>query len=123
MGQFSVEKPVLPGSVLSGNQHFNISGQETLPYVDLIRAVKDATRSSTHIVHIPYRAFWILLRTYALANKDPPFTTRQLEALVIPETFEVIDWPSIFGIRATPLKEALDETFRHPVNSTVALEF
>jgi hypothetical protein len=22
MGQFSVEKPVLPGSVLSGNQHF-----------------------------------------------------------------------------------------------------
>jgi nucleoside-diphosphate-sugar epimerase len=102
---------------------FNISGQETLPYVDLIRAVKDATRSSTQIVHIPYRAFWILLRTYALANKDPPFTTRQLEALVIPETFEVIDWPSIFGIRATPLKEALEETFRHPVNSTVALEF
>jgi hypothetical protein len=23
MGQFSVEKPVLPGSVLSGNQHAN----------------------------------------------------------------------------------------------------
>jgi nucleoside-diphosphate-sugar epimerase len=102
---------------------FNISGQETLPYVDLIRAVKDATRSSTHIVHIPYRAFWALLRIYALVNKDPPFTTRQLEALVIPETFEVIEWPAIFGIRATPLKEALHETFRHPVNSKVALEF
>ena len=102
---------------------FNISGQETLPYVGLIRAVKDATGSSTRIVHIPYHAFWLLLRTYALVNKDPPFTTRQLEALVIPETFEVIDWPSIFGVGATPLKEALHETFRHPVNSKVALEF
>ena len=104
-------------------QAYNISGRETLPYVDLIRAVKHATGSSTRIVHIPYHAFWLLLRTYALVNKDPPFTTRQLEALVIPETFEVIDWPSIFGIPATPLKEALLETFQHPVNSKVALEF
>jgi nucleoside-diphosphate-sugar epimerase len=105
-----------------GEAH-NISGQETLPYVDLIRAVKDATGSSTRIVPIPYHAFWWLLRTYAVVDKDPPFTTRQLEALVIPETFEVIDWPSLFGIAATPLKEALLETFRHPVNSKVALEF
>jgi nucleoside-diphosphate-sugar epimerase len=102
---------------------FNISGQETIPYVDLIRAVKEATGSTTRIVHVPYYAFWLLLRTYALVNKDPPFTTRQLEALVIPETFEVIDWPAIFGIESTPLKQALHETFRHPVNSKVALEF
>ena len=102
---------------------FNISGQETIPYIDLIRAVKAATGSSTRIVRIPYHAFYLLLRTYALIDKDPPFTTRQLEALVIPETFEIIDWPTIFGVRATPLKEALEETFRHPVNSKVVLEF
>jgi nucleoside-diphosphate-sugar epimerase len=102
---------------------FNISGRETIPYIDLIRAVRAASKSSTRIVRIPYRLFWILLRTYAFVDKDPPFTTRQLEALVIPETFEVIDWPAIFNIRATPLAEALRETFQHPVYSRVVLDF
>ena len=102
---------------------FNISGRETIPYIELIRAVKAATKSSTRVVCIPYTLFWILLRTYAVADKDPPFTTRQLEALVIPETFEVIDWPAIFDIRATPLAEALRETFQHPVYSNVVLDF
>ncbi len=104
-------------------QAFNISGRETLPYIDLIRAVKTASNASTRIVFIPYNLFWILLRTYALFDRDPPFTTRQLEALVIPETFEVIDWPAIFGVRATPLREALKETFQHPVYSHIALDF
>jgi|SRR5208337_2257773 len=104
-------------------QAFNISGRETLAYIDLIRAVKEASKSSTRIVFIPYRLFWLLLRTYALVDKDPPFTTRQLEALVIPETFEVIDWPATFGVRATPLQEALRQTFQHPVYSHVALDF
>ena len=102
---------------------FNISGRETIPYIDLIRAVKAATKSSTRVVRIPYSLFWLLLQTYALADKNPPFTTRQLEALVIPETFEVIDWPAIFNVRASPLQEALRETFQHPVYSRVALDF
>ncbi len=58
--------------------------------------------------------FWALLKVYALIDRDPPFTTSQLAALVIPETFEVIDWPAIFGVRATPIAEALRETFQHP---------
>jgi nucleoside-diphosphate-sugar epimerase len=104
-------------------QAYNISGRETVSYIDLMRAVKDASKSSTRLVCIPYSLFWLMLRTYALVDKDPPFTTRQLEALVIPETFEVIDWPAIFGVRATPLREALRETFQHPVYSRVALDF
>ena len=36
------------------------------------------------------------LRLYALFDRDPPFTTKQLEALVTPDIFEVIDWPGIF---------------------------
>jgi nucleoside-diphosphate-sugar epimerase len=102
---------------------FNISARETIPYIDLIRAVRDATGSSTRILCVPYRLFWLLLRTYALVDKNPPFTARQLEALVIPETFEVIDWPAIFGVRATPLIDALRETFQHPVYSNVVLDF
>jgi nucleoside-diphosphate-sugar epimerase len=111
-----VEKP-------SPGQTFNISGQQTIDYIDLINGVKSATKSRTAVVRIPYRLFWFLLRTYAFVDKNPPFTTSQLEALVIPEVFEVIDWPAIFGVKATPLAEALCETFQDSTYSSVLLEF
>jgi nucleoside-diphosphate-sugar epimerase len=104
-------------------QAYNISGQERIDYIDLIRAIRAATGARTAIVRIPYGVFWALLKVYALIDRDPPFTTSQLAALVIPETFEVIDWPAIFGVRATPIAEALRETFQHPVYSKVVLEF
>jgi nucleoside-diphosphate-sugar epimerase len=107
---------------LAGTAH-NISGQEEIDYVDLIRLVREASGGTARIVHIPYRLFQALLATYALVNKDPPFTTKQLAALVIPETFEVIDWPKIFGVPATPLRKAMLETFRDPTYANVTLEF
>jgi nucleoside-diphosphate-sugar epimerase len=102
---------------------YNISGQEHIDYIDLIRAVKHATGSRSVITKIPYNLFALLLKSYALVDKDPPFTTQQLKALVTPDVFEIIDWPNIFGVRATPLAEALEETFRHPVYSRIVLEF
>lgn len=72
---------------------------------------------------IPYRLFWLLLKTYAIFNKNPAFTPRQLEALVTPDVFEVIDWPGIFGVRPTHLQDALSITFRDPKYSKVALDF
>jgi nucleoside-diphosphate-sugar epimerase len=102
---------------------YNITGQERIDYVDLIRAVKQATGSSTRIQRIPYSLFWALLRVNALFDKNPAFTVGQLKALVTPDIFEVIDWPGIFGVRATPLQQALDVTFRDPVYSNVALDF
>ncbi len=102
---------------------YNIAGQERIDYIDLMRAVKAATKARARIQKVPYILFWMLLRLNALFDKDPAFTTRQLEALVTPDVFEVIDWPQIFGVRATPLKQALESTFRDPVYSGVALEF
>jgi len=102
---------------------YNITGQERVDYIDLIRAVKQATGAKTTIVRIPYRLFWFLLKTYSIFNKNPAFTARQLEALVTPDVFEVIDWPGIFGVRATPMQEALNITFRDPNYSQVALDF
>ena len=102
---------------------FNISGQEKIDYVDLIRAVKGACGARAPIVRIPYSMFWALLWAYGLFDRDPPFTTKQLEALVTPDVFEVIDWPAIFGVKATPLSAALAETYRHPVYSQLVLEF
>ncbi len=75
------------------------------------------------IVRIPYWSFWTLLKAYSLVDRDPPFTTKQLEALVTPDVFEIIEWPRIFGVRATPLADALRETFQDPVYSNVVLEF
>jgi nucleoside-diphosphate-sugar epimerase len=111
-----IETP-LPG------KSFNISGREKIFYIDLIEAVKTATRSRARIVRIPYSMFWLSLKAYALIDRNPPFTTNQLEALVIPEEFEIIDWPRIFGVVPTPLAEALRQTFQDPIYSNVVLEF
>ncbi len=102
---------------------FNISGQEKVDYINLIRAIKTESGATLPIVHIPYGLFKLLLTVYALIDSNPPFTTKQLAALIIPETFEVIDWPGIFGVKATPLDVAMRETFTNPVYSRIVLEF
>ncbi|HEY8381991.1 MAG TPA: NAD-dependent epimerase/dehydratase family protein [Microvirga sp.] len=107
---------------LSGAQ-YNISGQERIDYIDLIRLVREASGAKAPIVKVPYGAFRLMLTAYALVDRNPPFTVKQLEALVTPDVFEVIDWPGIFGVRSTPLKDAMHETFRDPRYSHVVLEF
>jgi nucleoside-diphosphate-sugar epimerase len=101
---------------------YNISGRERIAYIDLIRLIKEATGAATPIVNIPYSLFWALLKIYALFNRHPPFTTQQLAALVIPEEFEMIDWPQIFAVTATPLRDALFRTFREKPFCDVVLE-
>lgn len=102
---------------------YNISGREKLYYINLIRLLRKSTRARTPIVTIPYWLFWFLLKIYALVDRNPPFTTSQLKALVTPDEFEIVDWPSIFGIEATPLELALEQTFQDPVYSNIMLEF
>ncbi len=102
---------------------YNISGQERIDYIDLIRALRRAVRAKTANVCIPFRFFEMLLEIYARFDHNPPFTTKQLRALVTPDEFEVIDWPGLFGVRATPLAEAFDITFNDPQFASVALEF
>ena len=102
---------------------YNITGREKIDYIDLIRAIRDVAGLRTPLVRIPYSLFWLLLALYALGSRNPPFTTQQLKALVTPDLFEVIDWPGIFTVRATPLREALSRTFLDPVYSDVSLQF
>jgi nucleoside-diphosphate-sugar epimerase len=102
---------------------YNISGQEKIDYIDLMRQVKRACGANAAILPIPYGAFWGLLWVYGWFDRDPPFTTKQLAALATPDIFEIIDWPGIFGVQATPLRDALEQTFRHPHYSKIALEF
>jgi nucleoside-diphosphate-sugar epimerase len=106
----------------SCTQH-NITGLERIDYIDLMRTVREAVDARAPIVKIPYGLFWLLLKAYAAVDKNPPFTAKQLEALVTPDIFEVIDWPGLFGVRATPLRDALFETYRDPRYSAINLEF
>jgi nucleoside-diphosphate-sugar epimerase len=102
---------------------YNISGREKIDYIDIIREIKRVTRARTSIVRIPYSLFYALLWLWGLVDRNPPFTTQQLAALIAGDEFEVIDWPGIFGVMATPFASAIDETFNDRVWSKVILEF
>lgn len=101
----------------------DISGLEVIDYIDLMRAVRAAAGLRTPIVPLPVWLFGALLDLYALIDRNPPFTRRQMQALRIPELFPVIDWPALFGVSATPLGVALARTFREKPWSDVELAF
>ena len=101
----------------------NISGKEKVAYIDIIRQIKSAVGSRAWLVKIPVSLFRSLLAVYALFDRNPPFTTTQLQALVIDELFEDTDWESRFKLSATPLAEALKITFQHPRYTHVVLDF
>jgi len=105
------------------SQSYNISGKEKIAFIDIIRKIKVAKKSLCLLVRLPYHLFYFLLAVYALFDRDPPFTTTQLKALVIDEVFEDIDWEAIFAVTATPLDQAVKETFTHPIYSTIRLKF
>jgi nucleoside-diphosphate-sugar epimerase len=105
------------------SQSYNISGKEKIAFIDIIRKIKAAKQSACLLIQLPYKLFYFLLAVYALFDRDPPFTTAQLKALVIDEVFEDIDWEAIFEVRATPLDQAVRETFTHPIYSKVKLKF
>lgn len=102
---------------------YNISGLEKIDYIDLIRQIKKVMQAKATIIKIPYPIFYGLLWVWSCFDKNPPFTTQQLQALVAGDEFEVIDWPGIFGVNPTPFAEAVVETFTHPTYSKVTLEF
>jgi nucleoside-diphosphate-sugar epimerase len=102
---------------------FDISGREHVTYVDLIRTINRVTGARTPIVRVPYPMFWAVLWLAGRVLRDPPFTTKQLEALVVPERFPIFDWPARFGVRPTPLEDALRETFLDPVHAPIELDF
>ncbi|MCP5196816.1 MAG: NAD-dependent epimerase/dehydratase family protein [Gammaproteobacteria bacterium] len=102
---------------------YNISGHEKVDYIDIIREIKHATKANALIVKIPYSLFHRLLWIWGLLDKNPPFTTQQLAALISKDEFEVTDWPSIFGVPYTPFAKAIHETFNDPIYSKIVLEF
>jgi nucleoside-diphosphate-sugar epimerase len=102
---------------------YDISGRTEIDYIDIIRQIKAVTGARATILKIPYAAFHAMLWVYARIDKNPPFTVNQLRALVIPEVFPVIDWPAIFGVKETPLRDAFEETYLDPRYGAMVLDF
>jgi nucleoside-diphosphate-sugar epimerase len=102
---------------------YNITGADKVDYVDIIRTIRKTVGAKTPIVHIPYGLFWLLLKVYALFSDNPPFTTKQLKALITPDEFELIPWWDIFGVPATPFADAVQQTYGPGPYADVVLEF
>lgn len=102
---------------------YNISGLERVYYIDIIREIRRVTGAKTIIMPIPSFVFSSLLWVWGLFDKNPPFTTQQLNALVSGDEFEMIEWPEIFGVPYTSFRAALVETFTDARYSGVVLEF
>ncbi len=102
---------------------YNISGLEKINYIDIIREIRQAIKAKTLILSIPYGLFFVLIKIWSVFDSDPPFTINQLQALVLPDVFETIDWPAIFGVNSTPFSQAIDETFNDATYSQIKLEF
>jgi nucleoside-diphosphate-sugar epimerase len=101
---------------------YDLVGNERIDYIDIIRAIRDVKGLRTPLVRIPYRMFDLLLRVYALFSAKPPFTSDQLKALTAGDDFSGVDIEKTFGFKPTPFREAIRETFCHPVYSKYVVE-
>jgi uncharacterized protein YbjT (DUF2867 family) len=103
-------------------QIYDLVGTERIDYIDIIRSIRAAKGLRTPIVRIPYVVFDLLLRTYALFSKRPPFTADQLKALTAGDDFTGVDIEKAFGFQPTPFANGIRETFCHPVYSRYVVE-
>lgn len=103
-------------------QTYGIVGEERVDYIDIIREIKRVKQLSTPIVKIPYGLFYVLLKIYALFSDKPPFTASQLKALTAGDDFSGVDIEKTFGFKPMRLRDALQETFCHPVYSKYVVE-
>jgi len=72
---------------------------------------------------IPVFLFRLSLKLYSFIFKNPPFTTSQLDALIIPEEFPTDDWEREFNIESTNFEIAMTETLKDPRYSNIELKF
>ena len=101
---------------------YDLVGNERIDYIDIIRAIRDATGLKTPIVCIPYRLFDMLLRIYALFSDRPPFTASQLKALTAGDDFSGVDIEKTFGFKPAKFADGIRETFCHPAFSQFVVE-
>lgn len=103
-------------------QIFDLTGQERISYVDIIRTIKTINELRTLILHLPVPFFRFLMQAYGLVFSNPPFVAEQLDALMAEDVFTGVDMEKIFGIKPVDFQTAMRETFLHPEYSQIVLE-
>lgn len=111
-----LEQPQIEGA-------YDITGRERISYLSLMRELRRAVGSRSWIIHLPIPIFGVLLQLWALISRQPAFTRSQLKALTAGDEFELIDWPGIFGVEATPLADALRISYTDPTFASVEIPF
>ena len=101
----------------------DISGKEQITYISIIKEIKKIQKSKTLIIKIPYIFFYILLKIWALFDRNPPFTIYQLKALTIPEVFPTADWENIFNVKTTKFRIAVTRTYGNNKYKDIKLRF
>jgi uncharacterized protein YbjT (DUF2867 family) len=101
---------------------YDIVGDTRVDYIDIIRTIKRVKRLHTLIVRIPIGLFAVLLRTYALFSRRPPFTADQLKALSAGDDFRGVDTAAVFGVVQTPFEQAIRESYCDPHYSGIVLK-
>ena len=102
---------------------YNITGLEKIKYLDLMRILRKVKSAWTLFIFLPIPIFNFLLKFWAFLANKPAFTSSQLEALTAGDQFEIIDWPEIFNVNPTKLKDALKITHNHPKYSKIQIPF
>lgn len=101
---------------------YDVVGDTRIDYVDIIRTIKRVKGLRTWIVHIPIGLFALLLRTYALFTRKPPFTADQLKALAAGDDFSGVDTEAVFGVKQHAFEDAVRESYCDPRYSHIVLE-
>jgi len=101
---------------------YDVVGDQRVNYVDIIRTIKKVKGLRTPIIHLPMWFFALLMRSYALFSRYPPFTVDQLKALTAGDDFSGVDTAQTFGVKQTPFEEAMRETYCDARYSQVILQ-
>ena len=100
---------------------YDVVGETRIDYVDIIRTIKRVKGLRTWIVHIPIGFFALLLRTYSLFSRKPPFTADQLKALSAGDDFSGVDTEAVFGVKQHAFEAAVRESYCDPRYSRIVL--
>ena len=96
------------------NRIYNIIGKEKIPYIDLLRIIAKTRGWTRFFLPLPLPIFALMLRTYSFVTRKTVFTPDQLKALTAGDMFLVMPWDKEFGVKYTPFREAIWQTWHGP---------
>ena len=104
---------VIAGIKLEKTGTFNISGLETVGFLDCLDRMLTASGVSFIKIPLSKNIFRVLIALGEFLIPRAVFTAQQFDALVAGENFPSDDWPKAFGVRPTDLNEGLSEAVNH----------